>query len=807
MLTARQLHVRALEANASGRFRQAKRLFLLALDRTSDPSLIAALNRGLGYAETELGDAGGGLNLLTRTIAGADGLSEREQGMLLSQRGLIRVRLGDPKGAMSDYELAEPMLRDEPAELARIGINRGNIFLDQAMIQSAIDDFAMAAEQFRLLGNAIGEAKAVGNLGYAYMLAGDLVRALRLMDESASVLARESPALLPVSDQDLAEALLAAGRPEEAVRLLQRAASQFGARRQRLRQAGAELTLAQTLAWEDPGRAVRFARSATTRFQQAGAPRQAMRSTALRVACQLALGTADPHEAERLLAECRRLGMRRDALTIQVLLTGLSRKASDLRVPPNTHLPLRLIAADLRAAEAEDSGHHTRAMRIIRDALDQLAGWQATFGSLDLQTSAASHAQPLLERGLRLAVATGRPGLIHQWIERTGALTGRLNPLRPPANPELAERLTRLRALSQEDDPSTDDLHERDQLLRFVRERSWMGEGAAELHELVTLGRLQAELAACAAVLIAFFSVGPDAFALLVTPTSSRLIRLCATEELRAQVGGLPADLDLAAADLPPMIAESVVNTLRERLSVIDDLILEPVRGRLRTGRVVINPIGAFSGLPWTLMPSLAGRSVTIPRSASAWVTARTRPHEFATSGFVAGPRLPRAGDEVAAASAHWPQAQVLAGFEATAYAVGAMAGTVDLLHLAAHGHHVADNPLFSNLELEDGPWFGYDLDQLPQVPETVILSACELGATTIRRGDELLGLTTAWLHAGARCVIASPASVSDEVAAAILPDMHAELAKGVAPADALAAATARHPDLMSTFQCYGAGW
>jgi CHAT domain-containing protein len=135
------------------------------------------------------------------------------------------------------------------------------------------------------------------------------------------------------------------------------------------------------------------------------------------------------------------------------------------------------------------------------------------------------------------------------------------------------------------------------------------------------------------------------------------------------------------------------------------------------------------------------------------------------------------------------------------------MAGTVDLLHLAAHGHHVSDNPLFSNLELVDGPWFGYDLDQLPQVPETVILSACELGATTIRRGDELLGLTTAWLHAGARCVIASPASVSDEVAAAILPDMHAELAKGSPPADALAAATARHPELLSTFQCYGAGW
>ena len=202
----------------------------------------------------------------------------------------------------------------------------------------------------------------------------------------------------------------------------------------------------------------------------------------------------------------------------------------------------------------------------------------------DLQTSAASHAQPLLERGLRLAVATGRPGVVHQWIERTGALTGRLNPLRPPANPELAERLTRLRALSQ-DEPSADELHERDQLLRIVREQSWMGEGAAELHDLVTVGQLQRELADCDATLIAFFSVEPDAFALLVTATSSRLVRVCSTDEVLAQVGGLPADLDLAAADLPPMIADSVVESLRERLSVLDDLILGPVRGRLRARR------------------------------------------------------------------------------------------------------------------------------------------------------------------------------------------------------------------------------
>lgn len=806
-MTAEQLQARALAANGLGRYSEARRLYLRALSRTSDPPLIAALRRGLSYAETELGNAAGGLEMLDRTITEARSLPDVDRGMLLSQRGLLRLRLGQVKGALADYAAAQPLLAGHPEELARIGVNRGNIFIDQGQVQAAIDDYTTAMEQFTFVGNGVGAAKAMQNLGYSHMLAGDLVRSLGLLSRSYETLQRHAPDLLAIADQDRAEALLSAGLTDEAERLLRSAAARFGARRVRLRQAGAELTLAQLLASEDPKEAGRVAQRAARRFERAGAPHQALRCRAIKAACDLARGVADESEAEAVLSDLRRLGIRKDALLLQVLLAGARGRAGALRLPPHTPLPLRLIAADLRASEAEAAGQVARALRLIRNALDQLSGWQATFGSLDLQTSAASHAQPLLERGLRLAVGTERPGTVLQWVERTGALTGRLNPLRPPADPALAVRLTRLRALSQQDELSVDEQHQRDQLLRAVRELSWMGEGAAELHELVTLSRLRIELGHCDATFVALFNIEPDAFGLVVTPTSSRLVKLCASAELRARVGGLQADLDVAASELPPMIAEAVTESLRERLAGLDELILGQLRARLRTRRVVINPLGAFSGLPWTLMPSLAGRAVTIPRSASAWVTARAKPHEYATAGFAAGPRLPRAGQEVAKAAAHWRDARVLAGSEATAEAVGAMAGHVDLLHLAAHGHHVADNPLFSNLELVDGPWFGYDLDQLPQVPETVILSACELGATTIRRGDELLGLTTAWLHAGARCVIASPASVSDEVAAAILPDMHAELARGVPPADALAAATAMHPESLSTFQCYGAGW
>ena len=94
--------------------------------------------------------------------------------------------------------------------------------------------------------------------------------------------------------------------------------------------------------------------------------------------------------------------------------------------------------------------------------------------------------------------------------------------------------------------------------------------------------------------------------------------------------------------------------------------------------------------------------------------------------------------------------APVLAGADATAAAVSELAGRVDVLHVAAHGRHSAENPLFSGLELVDGTWFGYDIDQLPAVPDVVLLSACEVGRSSVRWGEELIGMTAAWLHAGA---------------------------------------------------------
>jgi CHAT domain-containing protein len=155
----------------------------------------------------------------------------------------------------------------------------------------------------------------------------------------------------------------------------------------------------------------------------------------------------------------------------------------------------------------------------------------------------------------------------------------------------------------------------------------------------------------------------------------------------------------------------------------------------------------------------------------------------------VAGPRVAQAESETNAASQVWPGSRVLHRGEATAEAVSRLAGEVDVLHVSAHGRHSSENPLFSGFELADGPWFGYDIDQLAAVPDVVLLSACEVGRSTLRGGEELIGMTAAWLHAGARCVIASAAAINDAVAHDVLVRVHQGLAQGLRPSAALAQA------------------
>jgi CHAT domain-containing protein len=115
----------------------------------------------------------------------------------------------------------------------------------------------------------------------------------------------------------------------------------------------------------------------------------------------------------------------------------------------------------------------------------------------------------------------------------------------------------------------------------------------------------------------------------------------------------------------------------------------------------------------------------------------------------------------------------LLVGAQATEGALKKSAGGFDILHLATHGYFNRFNPLLSGLELEadareDGRLEVHEILGLRLRADLVVLSACEtaLGGgyfAEVPAGDDIVGLTRAFLFAGSPSVVASLWAVNDQ--------------------------------------------
>ncbi|WP_153398563.1 CHAT domain-containing protein, partial [Ornithinicoccus halotolerans] len=130
-----------------------------------------------------------------------------------------------------------------------------------------------------------------------------------------------------------------------------------------------------------------------------------------------------------------------------------------------------------------------------------------------------------------------------------------------------------------------------------------------------------------------------------------------------------------------------------------------------------------------------------------------------------------------------------------------------DVVHVAAHGTHQQENPMFASVLLHDGPLYVYDLQHTGVGAAHVVLGACEVGRSTVRPGEEALGLTAGLLGLGAQCVVAGMGQVPDDVSLAAMGRYHAALAKGRPSDEAMAEAVEATDPLAAAFQVAGAAW
>jgi tetratricopeptide (TPR) repeat protein len=787
---------------------------------TEHDRLSARILLSLSYPTHEMGQ----IAESTRLLLNAEQLANRRSlGQLTvatrAQHGLLLLREGQVAAAVKQLDGAVQLIDDaEPADQCKILINRGEAHDQLGHIQFAIEDFSRAFVLSRHYGLAELEFAARHNLGYMHYLAGNLPRSLELMPTVEQATSDHYKGVVGI---DRSRVLLSAGLVADADRTLVEASEALERTELQSLLAEAELTRADVALLAGNYRlAQKVSRTAVARLLRGSNRRATALGELVMLRADAEAGTRGDklvRTADRLADTFTQLGLPDQAtlarlIAIEYSGPGPRRKPRPLPTTSAAQpLDLRLYGRLVKTKLAFGRGDRVAAQRQARAGMADLMKHQAQFGSLDLQTSSAAHGVGLAALAITEEIAAGRPTAVLAWLERARAISTRVPPVRPPEDKIAAELLTQLRwvmsQLEHEDAESEtgERLRRRRQALeREIRARSWSVQGSGSIDQTPRTGEMRAALDK--AVLLTMFGIDDDIHGIVLTHRGCWMQRLTTMAEAERLCRRITADLDaLALSHVPQPLRDAARNSLARDLRRLDQLLLTPLN--LPDAPIVIVPPGRLAALPWLDLPSLKGRPLTIAPSAAAWLGAHARFRN--TSGAivaVAGPRLGRAEQEVAGIAQHWPSCEILTGADATGEAFLSAINGAQLVHVAAHGRHERESPLFSSIRLVDGPVVGYDLDRVAQPPQQVVLSACELGQATVRPGDEALGLTRALLHIGTSTIISGVAKISDEGTADLMVDYHRRLAAGAAPAyalaDALEAAAEPFP-----FACFGAGW
>jgi CHAT domain-containing protein len=172
---------------------------------------------------------------------------------------------------------------------------------------------------------------------------------------------------------------------------------------------------------------------------------------------------------------------------------------------------------------------------------------------------------------------------------------------------------------------------------------------------------------------------------------------------------------------------------------------------------------------------------------------------------------------EVRAVADLFPGTLVVTGAAATKPTSRAESPHHRLLHFATHAELDEQDPLGSALRLaptpaDDGRWEVQEIFGLNLNANLVVLSACETALGKLTRGDELTGLTRAFIYAGTPSIITTLWQVNDRASYALMQAFYGYLKGGMTKAEALrqaqlaTLATYPHPYYWAAYQLTGEG-
>lgn len=796
-------------------------------------ALAAALRAGLGLRAAEVRLTLAWLELdrgrVPASLAHLDEAQPLLRGRAAARarclRGINLCASGQLTEAVTELTAALPGLRRyrDRRWIGNALVARGIAYSYTDALRAADADFAAAIDLLRELGEEERAAAVIHNRGFVAVRGGDVPRGLRLFEQAVTdgLDLRKRPEGLI----DRAEAMLAAGLTDDARPLLEQSTELLAAAGRGTKLAEATLVTAGcALRQLDLDGAQALAAKAVRLFRGQGRSWWLPLAEAVQVRARWLAGErsgALQRDSHRVATACARHGWRVSAATCRLvaariaLQRGALRQAGELL---DTAAALRSRGtADSRAAawyaealRRRAGGDRRGALSACRAGLRVVDEHAASFGAVELQAHATRLARDLAELAIGIALADGAPMAVLRWTERFRAGVLARPAVRPPADPTLAADLVALRSAAAaareavragRPDPTAERRVAR--LEQRVRRRSLAAStSSAGRRESLDVAGLAAALGEHA--LVSFIVHAGRLTAVTVVDGRARLHPLGPEEPLHAELDSLRFALHRLARGPHGAVADAASAVATAAAATLDAALIRPLLDTIDDRPLVLVPTGPLHALPWAALPSLAGRPVAVAPSVLSWLRAvrAAGDHGGRGTAWIAGPALEHAEPEVRSLHAV-DGGRLLVGEASTVDAVLSAMGSCAVTHVAVHGRFRSDHPLFSALELADGPLYVHDLDRLRRAPRLLVLSACEAGLSAVRPGDELMGLAAALLGRGTATLIASVVPVPDEPTSKVMAALHGGLRAGLTPAAALATAQAEHGQL--GFVCFGA--
>ncbi|AYY11555.1 CHAT domain-containing protein [Actinobacteria bacterium YIM 96077] len=813
------LHALGIIERDGGRVGPALRYFRRGLRIAEAESLDdrrVELGASLG---TALALAGRRREALDVFEAALDGATRHERARVLVRRGAARTFFGDHTGAFDDNDEAARILGelDEPVWESRAHQNAGSALVSLGRFDEGEARLARAQAMAEQHGDHYSAIVALSSRGDCAHRTGRVPDALRMLYEARQ--RHERLGVVPPEIlRDLAVVQLSAGLTEEAaaaadhlVAVLEQDPASA------LRRADGFIAAAMVhLGSGNAARAIDLARRARRSSRRQGHVEAEQHARFVLLRAQFAAGTVTKRHARAAAELAGELGdryasERLDALVLAgrlAVATGLddlARSCFSVAAGERHRGPAlrRATAWYARAQLAALNGDQPGMLRAGTRGLDVLDTHALSFGALELRARATIHGTDLAALATRQMAANGTPRQLLYWMERWRSTVHALPVPPTPDDPVLAAELGRLRAASRDLASMADARHEarrntvEDRIRRYVHSRR--GDTSARRRRFDVDELLDA--------------LGRDTTMVSIIGISGKEFHITVARRGRVRrfrggrVDDVFAELDHARFALrsvvlaPEPAAKGLLEALDSGLASLERTVLGPAARELGDGPVVLVPPSRLQAAPWGALPSLRRLPVAVAPSATAWLRAR----EAASSEraehtvLIAGDDLESSGAEVPVLASMYPDATVLTGDDATVDAALRTMDGASLVHIGAHGRYRGDSPMFSSLELADGPITVLDVEQLARPPHRLLLTACESGVGSPTGDDELLGLASTLSALGTAGILASIVPISDAGSVPFSVAIHERVRAGDDLPTALLAAREAADDPLST--------